>query len=79
MKAAGDTCTRKYSASKPSTFSSVLSSVQSGGRPEGRYAGAAKVVGNIEIRIPFPRFTLFKQRFRLGTTTFFDAGRVWAS
>jgi hypothetical protein len=49
------------------------------GVPEGRYAGAAKVVGNIEIRIPFPRFTLFKQRFRLGTTTFFDAGRVWAS
>jgi hypothetical protein len=49
------------------------------GVPEGRYAGAAKVVGNIEIRIPFPRFRLFGQRFRLGTTTFFDGGRVWAS
>ena len=49
------------------------------GVPEGRYAGAAKVVGNVEIRVPFPRFTLLKQRLRLGTTTFFDAGRVWAS
>ena len=49
------------------------------GVPEGRYAGAAKVVGNIELRIPFPHFMFLKQRFRLGTTTFFDAGRVWAS
>ncbi len=49
------------------------------GVPEGRYAGAAKVVGNVEIRVPFPRFRFLKQRFRLGTTTFFDAGRVWAS
>jgi outer membrane protein assembly factor BamA len=48
------------------------------GVPEGRYAGAMKVVGNAEVRIPFPRFRLFGQRFRLGTTTFFDAGRVWA-
>jgi hypothetical protein len=49
------------------------------GVPEGRYAGAAKVIGNVEIRIPFPRFVLLGQRLRLGTTTFFDAGRVWAS
>jgi hypothetical protein len=49
------------------------------GVPEGRYAGAAKVVGNVEIRIPLPRFRLFGQRFRFGTTTFFDGGRVWAS
>jgi hypothetical protein len=49
------------------------------GVPEGRYAGAAKVIGNIEIRSALPRFRLFGQRFRLGTTTFFDAGRVWAS
>jgi hemolysin activation/secretion protein len=46
--------------------------------PEGRYSGAIKIVGNVEIRIPFPRFRLFGQRFRLGTTTFFDTGRVWA-
>lgn len=49
------------------------------GVPEGRYAGAAKVIANIEIRIPFPRFHLFGQRFRLGTTSFFNGGRVWAS
>ena len=49
------------------------------GVPEGRYSGAAKVVGNVEIRSVLPRFRLFGQRFRLGTTTFFDAGRVWAS
>jgi hypothetical protein len=47
------------------------------GVPEGRYAGAIKVVGNAEIRVPFPRFHLFGQRFRVGTTTFVDAGRVW--
>jgi hypothetical protein len=48
------------------------------GVPQGRYAGAVKVVSNIEIRVPLPRFRLFGQRFRFGTTTFFDAGRVWA-
>jgi hypothetical protein len=48
------------------------------GIPDGRYAGPIKVVGNVEIRVPFPRFRLFGQRFRLGTTTFFDTGRVWA-
>jgi hypothetical protein len=31
----------------------------------------------MEIRVPFPRFTLLKQRFRVGATTYFDAGRVW--
>jgi hypothetical protein len=49
------------------------------GVPEGRYAGAAKVVTNIEIRSTLPRFHFLGQRFRFGTTTFFDAGRVWAS
>jgi hypothetical protein len=48
------------------------------GVPQGRYAGEIKVVSNTEIRIPLPRFRLFKQRFRFGITTFFDAGRVWA-
>jgi outer membrane protein assembly factor BamA len=48
------------------------------GVPIGRYAGLVKAVTNVEIRTPFPRFRLFGQRFRLGTTTFFDAGRAWA-
>jgi outer membrane protein assembly factor BamA len=48
------------------------------GVPDGRYAGEIKVVANTEIRAtPFPRFTLAGQRLRIGTTTFFDAGRVW--
>jgi outer membrane protein assembly factor BamA len=48
------------------------------GVPIGRYAGLVKMVSNVEIRAPFPRFQLFGQRFRLGTTTFADAGRAWA-
>lgn len=48
------------------------------GVPNGRYAGRVKIVTNTEIRAtPFPRFTLLGQRFLIGTTTFFDAGRVW--
>jgi hypothetical protein len=48
------------------------------GVPFGRYAGPIKLMTNIEIRAtPFPRFTLLGQRLRIGTTTFFDAGRVW--
>jgi hypothetical protein len=49
------------------------------GVPDGRYAGLVKVVANTEIRAtPFPRFDLFGQHLRIGTTTFFDAGRVWS-
>jgi hypothetical protein len=48
------------------------------GVPQGRYAGPVKMLTNLEIRsTPFPRFNLLGQRFRIGTTTFFDAGRVW--
>ncbi len=48
------------------------------GVPEGRYAGAVKVVANTEIRsTPFERFRLLGQSLRIGTTTFFDVGRVW--
>jgi hypothetical protein len=48
------------------------------GVPNGRYSGRVKIVTNTEIRAtPFPRFELLGQRFRIGTTTFFDAGRVW--
>jgi Omp85 superfamily domain len=49
------------------------------GVPQGRYAGLVKVVTNTEIRsTPFPRFRLAAQSFLVGTTTFFDAGRVWS-
>jgi hypothetical protein len=49
------------------------------GVPEGRYAGLVKVVANTEIRAtPFPRFIFLGQRMRIGTTAFFDAGRVWS-
>lgn len=49
------------------------------GVPQGRYAGLIKAVANIEIRsTPFPRFHLLGERFRIGTTTFVDAGRVWS-
>ncbi len=48
------------------------------GVPFGRYAGHVKVMTNVEVRAtPFPRFQLLGQRLRIGTTTFFDAGRVW--
>ena len=48
------------------------------GVPQGRYAGRVKMITNTEIRAtPFPRFTLLGQRLRVGTTLFFDAGRVW--
>jgi hypothetical protein len=48
------------------------------GVPWGRYAGEVKMIANTEIRgTPFPRFVLLGQRLRIGTTTFFDAGRVW--
>jgi hypothetical protein len=49
------------------------------GVPMGRYAGRVKMISNLEVRgTPFPRFTILGERFRVGTTTFFDAGRVWS-
>jgi outer membrane protein assembly factor BamA len=49
------------------------------GVPDGRYAGLVKIIANTEIRAtPFPRFDLFGQHLRIGTTAFFDAGRVWS-
>jgi hemolysin activation/secretion protein len=48
------------------------------GVPFGRYSGPIKIIANTEIRAtPFPRFKLLGQRMRIGTTAFFDAGRVW--
>jgi hypothetical protein len=49
------------------------------GVPQGRYAGRVKVLSNLEVRsLPFPSFKLLGERFRIGTSTFFDAGRVWS-
>jgi hypothetical protein len=49
------------------------------GVPEGRYAGLVKIIANTEIRAtPFPRFDFLGQHLRIGTTAFFDAGRVWS-
>src|SRR5258708_8311976 len=49
------------------------------GVPEGRYRGPITMVTNLEIRgTPFPRFRLFGERFRVGTTTFLDVGRPWS-
>jgi hypothetical protein len=49
------------------------------GVPEGRYAGQVKILSNLEVRsTPFPQFHWLGQLFRIGTTTFFDAGRVWS-
>jgi hypothetical protein len=49
------------------------------GVPQGRYAGLVKALANLEVRAtPFPRFRILGGRFRVGTTTFFDAGRVWS-
>jgi hypothetical protein len=48
------------------------------GVPFGRYAGLIKAINNIEVRAtPFPRLHVLGQRLRIGTSTFFDAGRVW--
>ncbi|MCP4674501.1 MAG: BamA/TamA family outer membrane protein [Deltaproteobacteria bacterium] len=43
-----------------------------------RFHGRIKLLGNVEFRSTFFRFTLKKQRFGLGAATFFDSGRVWA-
>jgi hypothetical protein len=49
------------------------------GVPMGRYAGKVKAISNTEIRaLPFPRFTVLKQRIRVGLSAFVDAGRVWS-
>lgn len=49
------------------------------GVPSGRYAGKIKMVSNTELRAtPFPRFKLLGQRLLIGTTAFFDVGRVWS-
>ncbi|WP_394827705.1 BamA/TamA family outer membrane protein [Pendulispora albinea] len=49
------------------------------GIPFGRYAGHVKMMVNYEVRTtPFPRFRVARWMLQVGTTTFLDAGRVWA-
>ncbi|WP_394838736.1 BamA/TamA family outer membrane protein [Pendulispora rubella] len=48
------------------------------GIPEARYAGHIKVLANYELRTDFiPRFRVLSWQLQIGTTTFFDVGRVW--
>ncbi len=47
------------------------------GVPRGRYAGLLKVVGNVELRRIHGAFHVFHSKFQVGTTAFFDFGRVW--
>lgn len=45
----------------------------------GRYAGHVKLLANYEVRTAFfPRFRVANWQLQIGTTTFFDAGRVWS-
>jgi outer membrane protein assembly factor BamA len=48
------------------------------GVPVGRYLGPIKVVANVELRAMLVRFTVFKQKFAVGSDVFFDTGRVWS-
>ncbi len=48
------------------------------GLPRYRYVGAAKVVGNLEVRSRFVRLTVFHRSLDLWGVAFLDAGRVWA-
>jgi Omp85 superfamily domain len=46
---------------------------------QGRYAGHVKLLANYELRTALiPRFRVFHWRLQVGTTTFFDAGRVFS-
>ncbi len=47
------------------------------GVPNGRFAGLAKVVGNVELRAMVFEFRIARQKFRVGLAGFVDGGRVW--
>lgn len=47
------------------------------GVPNGRYSGLLKFVANAELRRIHGAFHFLGSRFQVGTTTFFDTGRVW--
>jgi hypothetical protein len=48
------------------------------GVPLGRYAGLAKVVGNVEVRRRLVSFHALGEPMRLGSTLFFDTGRAFS-
>lgn len=48
------------------------------GVPLRRFHGLIHVLGNLEFRSIFFRFSANKQRFALGAAVFVDSGRVWA-
>jgi Omp85 superfamily domain len=48
------------------------------GVPSNRYYGKRKLLSNLETRVRVAEFTVGKSQYELGTTAFFDAGRVWA-
>jgi outer membrane protein assembly factor BamA len=48
------------------------------GVPLGRFSGKLKTVANFELRSMFLRFTVLKQKFKVGAAAFFDTGRVWS-
>jgi hypothetical protein len=48
------------------------------GVPVGRYLGPIKVIGNVELRAMWLRFSVLKQKFTIGDDLFFDTGRVWS-
>ncbi len=48
------------------------------GVPANRYWGKRKFLSNLELRVRLWRFHVRKSDYELGTTAFFDSGRVWA-
>ncbi len=48
------------------------------GVPRGRYHGRIRILGNVEFRSIFYRFSFLKHNFGLGAAAFFDSGRVFA-
>jgi hypothetical protein len=48
------------------------------GVPVGRYLGPIKVLGNVELRSMWLKFSVLGQKFTIGNDVFFDAGRVWS-
>lgn len=47
--------------------------------PEGRHAGAAKVVGGMELRTLFAPFRLFNMNMVFGMVFFLNVGHIWST
>ncbi|TNE50155.1 MAG: hypothetical protein EP343_09500 [Deltaproteobacteria bacterium] len=48
------------------------------GVPLHRHHGKIKLIGNLELRSKIVGFSIAGERFNIGITGFFDAGRVWS-